>query len=371
MQATICRIAYLSLALVILSGAAGCSSPEDAGHAAVSGESKMLRRTMLHDNIEREYFVHVPPQVGDSPSLLVALHGYTSTATGFQKAYDLNAHSNKYGYVVVYPQGSHFTAGNSGSQSYLVTSWNDLAANGEPRPEGPHCTNESIDYPCPPECGACNQCDWTSCNDDLGFIERVLDSVQGEFSTDPNRTYLMGVSNGAMMALQLGCQLSDRFAAVVPIIGQLAPGYACGPESDTPLMHLFGQQDNTVRYDGQPGGDGYIYTTAADTASIWAAALHCSSEPARWGTENSAAIGLQCSAYVDCAVAGHEVVSCMDPEGRHDWSGQRVEGMPATCVTAEQVDSMPNKPICPPSPSGINHRGMDLVWDFVSRYELE
>lgn len=371
MQHTIGRITRLLLALACLAGTAGCDPTGDSGQTEISGSGEMLRRTLEHDTIEREYFVHVPPQAVNSPPLLVALHGYGSTATGFQKAYDLNAHADKHGYVVVYPQGSHFTVGDSSPEAFLVTSWNDLAANGEPRPEGPHCADNAVEYPCPPECGTCNQCDWTSCNDDLGLIERILDSVQTEFATDKDRTYLLGVSNGAMMALQLGCRLSDRFAAVAPIIGQLAPGYACGPESDTPMLHLYGQRDNTVRYDGKPGGDGYIYTTAADTAAIWANALECASEPLHWETESSAEIGLQCTVYTGCAVENQEVVSCMDPEGEHDWSGQRVAGMPATCVTAEQLGSMPNKPVCPPSPPGIKHPGMDLVWQFVSQYDLQ
>lgn len=331
----------------------------------------MLRRTMTHDGIEREYFVHIPRSLagsGGKPPAVVALHGYTSTATGFQAAHGLNRHADEHGYIVIYPQGSHFTANDRKAGPYRVTSWNDLAANQPPSPVGPHCTDDSDRYPCPPECGECNRCAWTSCYDDVGFIARALDAVQSEFVTDRRRYYLLGVSNGGMMALRLGCNLPERFAAVASIIGQLAPGHGCGPGAGLPMLHLFGGRDDTVRHDGAPAGDGYIYTSAADTASAWAEAMACDSGPASWENEHSTRASLECSAYTDCDVDGHEVVSCMDPGGTHNWPGQLVEGMPATCVTPEQYDSLPGQARCPTAEGRYSHDGMDLIWDFVSRY---
>ncbi len=65
---------------------------------------------------------------------------------------------------------------------------------------------------------------------------------------------------------------------------------------------------------------------------------------------------------------GHEVVACMDPDGDHRWPEQRPDGSTATCVTAEQYASMPGQESCgPPGEDGV-HLGMDLVWEFFSRY---
>jgi polyhydroxybutyrate depolymerase len=328
----------------------------------------MERRTVFHDGIEREYFVHRPKAGGERLPVVIALHGYTSTATGFAAAHGLNRHADEHGYVVVYPQGSHFLASDSQGHAFRVTSWNDLAANRGPALEGPHCTADSDRYPCPPECGECKRCDWTACYDDVGFIRKVLDAVQSGYSTDEQRYYLLGVSNGGMMALRLGCNLSDRFAAIAPIIAQLAPGYECGPATDLPMLHLFGGKDDTVRYDGKAGSDGFIYTSAAKTAATWATAMACKQGPTHWENRDSRNAGLLCTAYSDCRVAGQEVVSCMDPEGEHAWPGQFVQGMPATCVTAEQFESLPGQPHCPEASGAYEHFGMDLVWDFMSRY---
>lgn len=336
--------------------------------AATEYSQEMLRRTITHDGIEREYFVHVPQSSAASLPVVFGIHGYTSTATGFAAARGINRHADEHGYIVVYPQGSHFLVDNEQGQPFRITSWNDLAANLGPKNKGPHCIADSYRYPCPPECGECNYCAWTSCHDDLGLLEKILDAVQAEFRTDTSRYYLLGVSNGAMMTLRLGCNISDRFAAIAPIIGQLAPGYVCGPETDLPMMHLFGSEDDTVRYDGEPAGDGFIYTTAAETAKVWAAAMACETGPVKWENNISNKAGLICTAYSDCRKEGHEVVSCMDPDGTHKWPEQGVADMPATCVTVEQYDSMPDQTRCEPPSSDYVHLGMDLVWDFMSRH---
>ena len=331
----------------------------------------MHRRTLNHDGIEREYFVHVPEGIELPAPVVYAVHGYTSTATGFEAAHSMNPHADDNGYIAVYPQGSHFGIDGPMGFSYRVTSWNDLAANQGPKAEGPHCVEKADAYPCPAECGECNRCAWTGCYDDVGFFEKMMAQVEAEFSTDTERTYLLGVSNGGMMALRLACNLSDRFAAVAPIIAQLAPGYACGPTVDVPMLHLYGDKDNTVRFDGQPGGDGFIYTTAAKTAKIWADHLACDVGPSYWENQFSNTAGLVCTAYSDCRTSGQEVVSCMEPGGRHDWPGQRVQSILATCVTEQQYDTMPGQDHCPQSRDEVVSAGMDVVWDFFRRYPIE
>jgi polyhydroxybutyrate depolymerase len=334
---------------------------------------QMMRRTIEHDGIEREYFVHVPRSANHNNEplpLVVGVHGYTSTATGFVSYYDLKRHADENGYLLVVPQGSHFKVEGAKGGSYRITSWNDVAANQAPTPAGPHCTDDRDPYPRPPECTEFNRCAWTSCFDDVGFIEKMLDQVQAEFKTDSRRTYLLGTSNGGMMTLRLGCDLSDRFAAIAPIIGQLAPGYACGPKVDLPMIHLFSGKDDTVRFDGTAGSDGFMYTTARQTAKVWARSMACKSGSEKWENEFSKRAGLECTAYSRCKLDGHQVVSCLDPDGGHEWPEQRVPGASATCVTHEQYESMPDQAHCSKLDGGHRSYGMDLVWNFFTRYRL-
>lgn len=50
---------------------------------------------------------------------------------------------------------------------------------------------------------------------------RALDASAGEFSADPERVYLTGISMGGYGAWRLALQHPDRFAALVPICGGL------------------------------------------------------------------------------------------------------------------------------------------------------
>jgi len=338
---------------------------------SVTPAPALLRRVIEHEGMEREYFVFLPEAAaaGKPLPVVVALHGYTSTATGFQAYHGTSRHAQEHGYIIVYPQGSHFLARTGAGKPWRITSWNDLAANSGWPESRPHCTADRVQAPCPPECGDCGRCGWVSCYDDLGFLEKMLGAIAVEFQTDPRRYYLLGVSNGAMMALRAGCELADRFAAVAAIIGQLAPGHACAPDTGLPLLHLYGGLDNTVRADGTAGGDGYIYSSAQETAATWAAGMACRSGPVPWQHPLAEKAGLQCTAYSDCRQPGHEVVSCMDPQGVHVWPGQRVAGVPATCVTPEQAGSMPGQQACPDGGGEYQHWGMDLTWEFMRRYQ--
>jgi len=68
----------------------------------------MQRHALEHEGVEREYFVHVPQDTKGALPVVLSLHGYTSTAMGFEYAHDLNARADKAGYFVVVPTGNAF-----------------------------------------------------------------------------------------------------------------------------------------------------------------------------------------------------------------------------------------------------------------------
>lgn len=332
----------------------------------------MQRFAFEHEGIEREYFVYVPPGTEGPLPVVVGLHGYSSTATGFAYAHDLNVHADKHGYIVVYPQAFHFMVPEDSAASYRATTWNSYDENGADRTAPAHCTEDSNLYACPPGCGECHRCQWEPCTNDVKFIERVLDGVQSNFDTDTSRYYVLGASSGGIMTIRIACDLAERFAAAAPIIGLQPPGHACASETDLPMMYLMGEMDEIVPHDGTAGlDDGYIYTTLADTAQIHAAAMACATGPAEWRSELAVKAGVECTAYSDCRVDGHEVVSCLDPTGTHLWPKQGPPNLSSTCVAEQQLASMPEKSICGLGPENGPHAGMDLVWSFFNRYRRD
>ena len=179
----------------------------------------MVKRSFVHDGLVREFWTYLPSRTGSRLPMVMALHGYTGTAQGFEAWTHMNAHAEQHGYVVVYPQSTGFMGVYPGRGEMLITSWNDLSSSPPTGPEGESCVLEERTYPCPPECSACGTCNWGSCHDDLGFLERIIDYSIASACVAPSRVYATEFSNGGMMSQQVGCSLSDRFAAVAPSPG--------------------------------------------------------------------------------------------------------------------------------------------------------
>jgi poly(3-hydroxybutyrate) depolymerase len=331
--------------------------------------AQFQRRTMTIGAKSRQYYVYLPEAYGSRPlPVVMALHGYGTTATGLASAHEINPHANANDYIVVYPQGAGFyskVAWQNGDD--LVSSWNDLASN-IPTEAGPHCLPDRLDYPCYAECGDCKACDWTSCEDDVGFLLSITQSVKEGLLVDPDRFYLLGNSNGGSMVQRLGCDYPEHFAAVGIMIFQMPPGHACGPSETLPMFHYYGELDDGVPPDGLPSPYGWVYTSAADNTRIWAETMGCSGPAVPWQTLLTLEHDLQCEAYTECPDEGAAVVSCGDPTADHEWAAQRIAAIPADCVAPAQKQDLPRQPICPAISPPEQRWGMELVWQFFSQH---
>jgi polyhydroxybutyrate depolymerase len=95
--------------------------------------------------------------------------------------------------------------------------------------------------------GCCALAQKTDVND-IGYLTAVLDQVAKLPTTDPSRIYVVGESNGGMMAYAFGCARADRIAAIVSVEG--TPVSACKPPRPIPVLHIHGRADQTVPYNG-------------------------------------------------------------------------------------------------------------------------
>jgi len=330
----------------------------------------MERHALTVNGVEREYFLHTPETRESAPlPLLIALHGWGSTATGFSRIYGLNNHADKSGYAIAYLQGSNFYAPLAWADGlHFVSSWNDEASNLTPTAAGPHCTVDRLPYPCPPDCGSCNHCGWTSCGDDLTFVDDVIKELSQRANIDKERIYLLGNSNGATMAQRYACENSARVAGVVLLISQMPPGHTCGPSKALPMFHYYGGLDDNVGHDGEATSDGWIFSSAADNTRVWAEHVGCRNPPQLWQSDLSDKFGWECSVYRDCGSEKVEVVSCKDPDQHHELGEQRIPWIPANCVTESQAGSLPGQPLCPDNASVRPQSAMDVFWGFISQY---
>lgn len=294
-------------------GSAGCGT-----RAPLTG-GETVALTIPVGDLERGYRLHLPSgyDAGAPVPLVAVFHGYTGTAEKVENEYtSWSSHADEHGYAVAYFQATGFEAG-----GMTITSWNDLACNASPGPEGSICADGAFDYPTPPECGEPRECDWCSCYDDVGYVEAVLDEIEGNVCVDFDRVFATGISNGGMFVHRLGCDLPDRFAAIAPVAGTLARGFNCAPAGSprVSVMNIYATRDTTVPFDGKPASDGFLYTPSSQVLALWAGqdSQHCETELSPYPTSRDGVLDFKCSQHSDCA-SGAEVVEC-GWKGGHDW----------------------------------------------------
>ncbi|MFA6095095.1 MAG: PHB depolymerase family esterase [Candidatus Paceibacterota bacterium] len=176
--------------------------------------------TTLHDGLTRFYKVYIPHSYSpiQKTPVVIYLHG---GGGNMQAAYKdgLTTYSDKYGFILLTPQGTSKTTGrytwNTG-----VTTTDGVTEQG--------VGNPSID--------------------DTGFIAKAISEIEQRYNIDPIRIYATGLSNGAAMANRLGCNLSEKIAAIAPVAGALED--ACHPTRPIPVMLINGTNDLCHPYEG-------------------------------------------------------------------------------------------------------------------------
>jgi polyhydroxybutyrate depolymerase len=120
---------------------------------------------------------------------------------------------------------------------------------------------------------------------DVAFIGALIDTLLARYPIDPKRVYVTGMSNGAMMAHRLGIELSEKVAAIAPVVGGVF-GDEARPRSRVAAIMINGVLDKAVPYNGGLTGgrsrqawDGTPTKPALDQARFWAGANGCSLTP--------------------------------------------------------------------------------------------
>ena len=178
-------------------------------------------QTNIYDSIYvdgrwRTFLTHLPTGYNNSNQypLVLAFHG--GSPLGYQSIQyqsGLSEKADTSSFIVVYPEGTK-VAGNR--------TWN---AGG--------C--------CAPA---------TALNiDDIGFVNSLLNTLFSTKPIDTTRVYATGFSNGALLCYRLANQLTNRFAAIAPVAGDLMY-YPWNPSRSIPIISFHSYQDQNVKYFG-------------------------------------------------------------------------------------------------------------------------
>lgn len=171
--------------------------------------------TIIHNKKTRRYLIHTPDPYKKNAPLLLVLHGGGGKIKSILRVTKsrFNSLANQNGFLVVYPEG-------------LEKHWND----GRLDPlSAAHKNN----------------------HDDTGFIKSLISKLTDAYYIDQKRIFVVGISNGGMMAQRLACQL-PQIRAIVSVVSQmpldLKPN--CHPTRPISVMLINGTDDPVVPYNG-------------------------------------------------------------------------------------------------------------------------
>lgn len=167
------------------------------------------------DNLERSYIVNLPDSYDEeSPApLVIVLHGAGGNSFDLQLGTDIDETANELGFIAVFPDG-------------YQQGWSFLDEDEMAQDE-----------------------DWT---DDVGFIDALIDQVIEDYNVDIRRIFVAGISNGALLALRLGCELDDRLAGVAAVAATYSFELAqhCVGTAPLPTVIVWGTEDIVFPLEG-------------------------------------------------------------------------------------------------------------------------
>lgn len=266
------------------------------------------RRAISHDGVERSYLIdgRRVAREGTAPVVIV-LHGGGGNAENAVRMTGFTGKAKAEGFLVVYPNGTsrRFT------DKFLT--WNTG-----------HC------------CGSAMR----ENVDDVGFISALIDELVARDGADPERIYVTGMSNGAMMAHRLGIELSGKIAAIAPVVGGLFGDETAPPHPVAALM-INGALDKSIPLaGGMTGGraqawDGSLLKPADFQGEFWAKANVC--QPTAASVTPAQDVRLK---RYDCA-EGRDVEFYIIDDNGHAWpggeKGSRRGDTPSTSLNATDV----------------------------------
>ncbi|MEM1030796.1 MAG: PHB depolymerase family esterase [Myxococcota bacterium] len=174
--------------------------------------------------------------------LLVSLHGYTGSGALHEAYFQLRGPALDRGVLFVSPDGT--------TDSLTNQFWNANAA----------C------------------CDFFQTGvDDVGYLVGLIDEIRAAYAVDPKRIFFVGHSNGHFMGYEMACQRADLVAAVAGLAGgMLAQAAGCTPSEPVHHLHVHGDADTVVPYNGGVLGGGAATIASAEAAlGFWAGQANC------------------------------------------------------------------------------------------------
>jgi polyhydroxybutyrate depolymerase len=157
--------------------------------------------------------------------------------------------------------------------------------------------------------------------DDISYFDKLIDILVQEHCADPQRIYMTGASNGAMMTLVYAVQRPKKLAAIAPVVGAMF-SFDTVPSVPLPIMLINGAQDEEVPIEGGMSHNPMVkkaqmapYMPLAETVAFWVRVNH--SRSVGLTTQK----GTVTTTVYPATPKGAVTVSIVDAQGGHGWPG--------------------------------------------------
>ena len=183
----------------------------DSRSAATNAAETVQRVELaLDDGTHRWSLLSLPVTDEDTYPLVIDLHGFAEGATMHAETTGLAAFGRTRGFMVATPHGTPI-----GDDT--IPQWATTVGK----------------------------------NRDVAFISQLIDHLLAAHPIDPDRIYVAGFSNGALLTAVLLCHLCDRIAGAALVAGgRLA--HSRHPAVPVPIILLHGTEDPIVPFAGGP-----------------------------------------------------------------------------------------------------------------------
>ena len=193
-------------------------------------------RVIVHEGLKRSFLIYVPENIKENAPLVVAIHGYTSTAKILMGYSGINQIADVEGFMVAYPQGTKDSRDNNffnvGYEFHSDSKVNDV-----------------------------------------NFIREIVLNLTKEYKLNSKRVFATGMSNGGDMSYLLACTSSDLFTAVAPVAGVMMKDTLenCNPVKKIPIFEIHGTKDSISKFEGDMNNEDKwgAYYDLPSTIEFW------------------------------------------------------------------------------------------------------
>jgi len=191
-----------------------------------------------YNNIQREFYLHIPNNLPSNSPIVYVLHGWGGDGEQIMLNTAFNILSDQNNFAVCYPTA--LIDGDNGTSG--LTSWNCIGLS------------------------------------DVNFIHALNDSLQIQYQFDENRIFATGFSYGGDMSFHLArCQSSNIFDAIAPLAGTVFDYMnVCSPSTNISVLVLHGTNDNVINYYGGNFPNYGPYMSAPNIVNDWVSHSSCS-----------------------------------------------------------------------------------------------